>query len=116
MAGLDSVIAGLGTNGRVYGDPVELDGMTLIPVAKVTSRKDTSAGDGGGALVSTVPVGFIRVVDGNAKFHRIGPSPVIWVLTVIGVTIVLTMAVIGAAWGHLGRADEPRQPTITLQR
>ena len=115
MAGLETVLAGLGMNGKVYGDPVELDGMTLIPVAKVISRKGTASGDAG-TLVTTVPVGYIRIVEGKAKFHRIGPSPVIWVLTVIGATIVLTMAVIGAAWGHLGRAESPRPPTMTLQR
>ena len=53
----------------VFGEPVEREGITVIPVAK--SR--FGFGGGGGALVN--PVGYIEVRDGNAQFNRIS-SPV----------------------------------------
>jgi uncharacterized spore protein YtfJ len=68
----------------VYGQPVERDGVTLIPVARVrygfggggrkngSSAKDEGAGGGGGAQV--FPVGFISVRGGSAEFRSI-PDP-----------------------------------------
>jgi uncharacterized spore protein YtfJ len=54
----------------VFGEPVEREGVTVIPVAR--ARFGFGGGGGGGALVS--PVGYIEVHDGTAQFKRIsGP-------------------------------------------
>jgi uncharacterized spore protein YtfJ len=62
----------------IFGDPVERDGVTVIPVARarwgfgggVGRKKDEDgAGGGGGAQVS--PVGFIELRNGQAEFRPI---------------------------------------------
>lgn len=69
------------TASTVFGEAVERDGITVIPVAKarfgfgggggVGGPKDVegTGGGGGGAIVS--PVGYIEVLDGTAQFRRI---------------------------------------------
>jgi uncharacterized spore protein YtfJ len=72
----------------VFGEPVERQGITVIPVARArfgfgggggAGTHETGEGSGGGggggggALVS--PVGYIEVHDGTAQFKRIsGPT------------------------------------------
>jgi len=71
----------------IFGDAVERDGITVIPVAKarwgfgggVGRRKDEDgAGGGGGALVT--PVGFIELKNGEAEFRPIRPSSLPWII------------------------------------
>ena len=66
----------------VFGEPIEREGLTVIPVAKARfgfgggggsgSREGDEGGGGGGgggALVS--PIGYIELHDGSAEFRRI---------------------------------------------
>jgi uncharacterized spore protein YtfJ len=70
----------------VFGDPVDRDGVTVIPVAKIrwgfgggsgrgvegdseTGDMGEGAGAGGGVMAS--PLGYIEIQDGQATFHRI---------------------------------------------
>ena len=64
----------------VFGEPVEREGLTVIPVAKARfgfgggggsgmREGDEGSGGGGGAVVS--PVGYIVVRNGSAEFKRI---------------------------------------------
>ena len=66
----------------VFGQPVEREGITVIPVAKArfgfgggggggtrAGADGSGGGGGGGALVS--PVGYIEIHDGAARFRRI---------------------------------------------
>jgi uncharacterized spore protein YtfJ len=63
----------------VFGEPIEREGLTVIPVAKARfgfgggsgSREgdEGGGGGGGGALVS--PIGYIELHDGSAEFRRI---------------------------------------------
>jgi uncharacterized spore protein YtfJ len=65
----------------VFGEPVDREGITVMPVAKarfgfgggggagVREGEGSGAGGGGGASVS--PVGYIEVRDGTAQFKRI---------------------------------------------
>lgn len=70
----------------VFGDPVDRDGITVIPVAKIrwgfgggsgrgidgdseTGDIGEGAGAGGGVMAS--PLGYIEMQDGQATFHRI---------------------------------------------
>jgi uncharacterized spore protein YtfJ len=59
----------------VFGEPVERDGVTVIPVAKSSwgfgggsggEAANQGSGGGGGGIVS--PVGFIEVRNGSARF------------------------------------------------
>jgi uncharacterized spore protein YtfJ len=57
----------------VIGNPIVVEGMTLIPVSKVSlgfglganTGKSETAGSGGG--LSVEPIAFIAISDGNAK-------------------------------------------------
>lgn len=68
----------------VFGDPVDGDGITVVPVAKVrwgfgggsgsgkNGDEDSvgeGAGGGGGAMAS--PLGFIEIKNGQAEFRRV---------------------------------------------
>jgi uncharacterized spore protein YtfJ len=73
----------------VFGDPVERDGVTVVPVARASwgfgggrggEPPSEGVGGGGGGVVS--PIGFIEVRGGEAKFVRIrDPRPVAAALT-----------------------------------
>jgi len=71
----------------IFGDPVEHDGVTVIPVGKVKwgfgggsgrdsveddidGKVDEGSGGGGGAMAS--PLGFIEIRDGRAEFRKVG--------------------------------------------
>ena len=62
----------------IFAEPVERDGVTVIPVAKarwgfgggVGHRKDED-GAGGGGGVQVTPVGFIEIKNGEAEFRSI---------------------------------------------
>jgi len=66
----------------IFGEPVERDAVTVIPVAKARfgfgggggggSREgDEGSGGGGGGGVIVSPVGYIEVRDHGAEFKRI---------------------------------------------
>jgi uncharacterized spore protein YtfJ len=68
--------------GAIFGEPVEREGVTVIPVAKARfgfgggggsgSREgDEGSGGGGGGGVVVSPIGFIEVRDRTAEFKRI---------------------------------------------
>jgi uncharacterized spore protein YtfJ len=75
----------------IFGEPVEREGITVIPVARARfgfgggggagGRDDlegTGGGGGGGAIVT--PVGYIELHDGTATFRRIrNPTDVVLV-------------------------------------
>ena len=69
----------------VFGEPVEADGVTVIPVAKVrwgfgggggrgieegSEKGEVGEGSGGGGGVIASPLGFIEIRDGRAEFRR----------------------------------------------
>jgi len=78
---IGSLAEKLGATARaatIFGDPVERDGLTVIPVAKARwgfgggagkRRDEDGAGGGGGAQVT--PVGFIELRNGEAEFRPI---------------------------------------------
>lgn len=75
---------GAGASARaVFGDPVERDGVTVIPVARVAwgagggggagttskgEKSDVGEGGGGGGGLNARPFGYIEVSDGQARF------------------------------------------------
>jgi hypothetical protein len=56
-----------------YGEPVHVDGRTVIPVARVRAAGGMGRKGGGGRL-DAVPVGFIEVSQAGARFEAIGQS------------------------------------------
>ena len=78
----------------VFGEPVERDGITVIPVAKARwgfgggagqrkeeggrGKQEDGAGGGGGVQVS--PVGFIEIKNNEANFRPIRTVSVSWII------------------------------------
>ncbi|HWW60159.1 MAG TPA: spore germination protein GerW family protein [Thermoanaerobaculia bacterium] len=81
---------------QVYGDPVERDGTTIIPVAKVQwgfgggafGRGAIERGGGGGGA-RAMPIGFIEMKDGRAEFRAIRDPGSAAALIAIGIAGVL---------------------------
>jgi uncharacterized spore protein YtfJ len=77
----------------VFGEPVERDGVTVIPVAKARwgfgggagQRSETGddneheEGAGGGGGVQVTPVGFIEITNTEAKFRPIRNVSLSWI-------------------------------------
>jgi uncharacterized spore protein YtfJ len=61
---------------RVYGDPIERDGVLIVPAAAVKGGLGYGGGNdgngvqggGGGSGVSARPVGVYRIADGNVTW------------------------------------------------
>jgi uncharacterized spore protein YtfJ len=78
----------------VFGEPVERDGITVIPVAKARwgfgggagQRKDEGSGGkqedgaGGGGGVQVTPVGFIEIANRAATFRPIRTVSLSWII------------------------------------
>lgn len=63
---------------RVFGEPIERDGVTVIPVAMVGaggggggSTGDGPGGSGGGAGVGARPLGVIEITAAGSRFRPI---------------------------------------------
>jgi hypothetical protein len=56
-----------------YGDPVHVDGRTVIPVARVRAAGGMGQRGGGGRL-DAVPIGFIEVSQAGARFEPIASA------------------------------------------
>ena len=83
----------------VFGEPVQREGLTVIPVAKARfgygggagsgakeGQEGSGGGGGGGAYVT--PVGFVEVRDGGAAFKRI-TTPTDWLALVAAASIAV---------------------------
>jgi len=68
---------GIHANARqIYGEPVDRDGVTVIPVAKVgygfgggSGKKEKEEGGGGGGGLGLMPVGYIEIKNGETRFR-----------------------------------------------
>jgi uncharacterized spore protein YtfJ len=107
--GLDRLISTIGERlgGRasakaVFGEPVERDGVTVIPVAKVRygfgggggggmsgsslddleEAPEMGEGGGGGGGMMASPVGYIEITKGGAHFEPIRDPASVWPLVV----------------------------------
>lgn len=58
----------------IFAEPVERDGITVIPVAKARW------GFGGGGGVQVTPVGFIEIKNGQADFRPIRTVSLPWMI------------------------------------
>jgi uncharacterized spore protein YtfJ len=74
---------------RVYGDPVERDGMTIIPAAAViggTGGGEDNAGGAGGFGVYARPVGAWELRDGQVRWRPVvDVNRILLVVALLGV-------------------------------
>jgi uncharacterized spore protein YtfJ len=75
-------LGGVATAAAVYGTPVEREGLTVIPVARVRwgfgggsgtgeGAEGKGGGEGGGGGVSASPAGYIEISSAGAEFKPI---------------------------------------------
>jgi hypothetical protein len=88
-----------------YGEPVHVEGRTVIPVARVRAAGGMGKRGGGGRL-DAVPVGFIEVSQAGARFESISTSG----------ALPRGLAAGGAALTALAAAAVLRRPRPTLRR
>ncbi|GAA3519783.1 GerW family sporulation protein [Actinocatenispora rupis] len=80
---------------QVVGTPIERNGTTVVPVAKVglgfgggVSTAPDKPGEGGGGGGGARPVGFIEIRDGAATYHPVRDP---WRDVVVPVAVVLAL-------------------------
>lgn len=80
LAGVAERLGSSAGAGAVFGAPVERDGVTVIPVARVRwgmgggrgrNRRQEGEGFGGAGGVQAAPLGFIEIDDGAARYRRV---------------------------------------------
>jgi hypothetical protein len=96
-----------------YGEPVHVDGRTVIPVARVRAAGGMGQRGGGGRL-DAVPVGFIEVSTAGARFEPIDAPRILPRGLAAGgaaLTALAAGAVIRRPRRGLGR--QPRRRSLT---
>lgn len=81
----------------IYGEPIERDGLTIIPVAKLrygygggSGRRDGEEGGGGGGGMIVQPAGYIELKNGVSSFRAIrGPGAFVPLVIAGGLTGLL---------------------------
>ncbi len=99
---LERLVSQVGGHARVqaiFGDPIERDGITVIPVARLRwgvgggggGAAPEGSGSGGGGGVAADPIGYIEVSSAGATFRPIPRSvgPAAIVAVAIAAAIVL---------------------------
>lgn len=129
-------LGGTASASGVFGDPVERDGVTVVPVARVRygvgggggrgagRKKKRDAGDGaaqevgyghGGGL-QAAPVGFIEISGGRAVYKRIADPvrllAVLMLFPLVGVVCFALMAIISLQTAKSARKMLPEMPHL----
>ncbi|MCC9136768.1 spore germination protein GerW family protein [Pontibacter silvestris] len=81
----------------IYGEAVERNGVTVIPVSKAmygfgggTGAKPDGEGSGAGGGIAIIPVGYIEMKEGNTRFRTIrDPQTIIKIVAIGGLTTLL---------------------------
>lgn len=84
---------------RVFGDPIEREGVTVIPAAKVrggggggSSSGPNGEGGGGGFGVSATPAGVYVIKDGNVRWEpALDLGRTIFMGQLVGIVALLTL-------------------------
>ena len=79
----------------VYGDPIERDGRTVVPVANVSygfgggwgTDDEEGEGGGGGGGASATPVGALEVTAETTRFVRFGDRRRVGVALFVGLVL-----------------------------
>jgi uncharacterized spore protein YtfJ len=88
---------------RVYGEPYQVDGVTIIPAAHVAGGGggggDTRGNGGSGFGLSARPVGAWIIKDGDARWRpALDLNRVIFMGQVAGIVMFLSLRSILTAW------------------
>ncbi len=89
----------------VFAEPVEREGVTVIPVAKVRygfggGRSLEGHGNSGGGMVQAFPLGYIEIKDGESSFRRMrSPANVVRVVLAVGFVGMLMLRQLYKHWG-----------------
>lgn len=87
----------------IFGEAVEREGVTVIPVAKARfgfgggggrgnrGEEGQGAGGGGGGGVAVSPIGYIELVDRGSEFKRIRTSLDLVAMVVAGSLAAITL-------------------------
>lgn len=84
---------------KVFGDPVERDGVTVIPVARVAGGggggrghdERGEEGEGGGFGMGGTPVGVFVIKDGKVRWQpAVDVNRIVLVLGAVGLTYLIT--------------------------
>jgi uncharacterized spore protein YtfJ len=94
VANVDEMLAGARdaiTVKRVYGDPIESEGVTIVPAAKVMGGGggggDNENNGGGGFRIGARPVGAYVIKDGEATWQ-----PAVDVNRIVALTALVALA------------------------
>ncbi|MEJ8803863.1 GerW family sporulation protein [Pontibacter sp. H249] len=95
----------------IYGDPIERDGVTVVPVAKAmygfgggAGTKAGENGSGGGGGVSLTPVGYIEIKDGNTRFRSIrDPQTTVKIVAISSLFAYLTAKTVTNIFSYKGK-------------
>jgi uncharacterized spore protein YtfJ len=109
-------LGGKASVSAVYGSPIERDGITVIPVARIRlgfgagsgrgrSREasEEGSGEGGGGGMTASPMGFIEIAGGTARFQRIADASSLLPLAPLIVAIGFASLLIFSGLGRLIR-------------
>jgi uncharacterized spore protein YtfJ len=98
------------TVGRVFGEPIERDGVLIIPVARVagaggagegTGTKGEQRGEGGGSgyALSAQPAGVYAIKNGEVTWHpAVNVNRIVAGGQAVGLACVLVVWAIVRAW------------------
>ncbi|MCC7106857.1 MAG: hypothetical protein IT307_17125 [Chloroflexi bacterium] len=93
---------------NIFGQPVEREGVTVVPVAKASwgfgggggsggeGTPGAGSGSGGGGGVSVRPVGFIEISGGQARFRAIHDVDEVKIILASAVATAVLLAGIGS--------------------
>lgn len=85
----------------IYGEPIEHDGVVVIPVGKLrwalgggegrdSAEESSGSGSGGGGGILMSPVGLIEIKDGKARFKPVfDPALIVQIILASAFALVL---------------------------
>jgi uncharacterized spore protein YtfJ len=84
----------------IYGEPVDREGVTVIPVSKAmygfgggegTGTGKNGTGSGGGGGMALTPVGYIEIKEGTSRFRTIrDPQTVVKIVAIGSLALLMT--------------------------
>jgi uncharacterized spore protein YtfJ len=87
IGGMGEKLGAAARAATIFGDPVEREGVTVIPVARARwgfgggmGRRKNEDGAGGGGGAQVTPVGFIELKNGGAEFRPIRTVSLPWMI------------------------------------
>jgi uncharacterized spore protein YtfJ len=99
VANVDEMLAGARdaiTVKRVYGDPIESEGVTIVPAAKVMGGGggggDNENNGGGGFRIGARPVGAYVIRDGEATWQpAVDVNRIVALTALVGIALAFAL-------------------------